>query len=214
MAPDPAMIVYDRGIRRRLAPMLGGDLNRLKLAYALLFALPGTPVIFYGEEIGMGENLGLAERAAVRTPLQWSPARNGGFSAAAPGDLVRALPGDPRYGPQSVSIRDQNRDDGSLLNFIRQVVRTRRAHPEIGWGRCEVQDADPRVLALSYRWRGNRLLAISNLSGDTVPVDLDAAEDWQPVLGRPEAAEDEARAGRLRLPPWGYCWLAPQAGSR
>jgi maltose alpha-D-glucosyltransferase/alpha-amylase len=204
------MIVYDRGIRRRLAPMLEGDLRRLRLAYALLFALPGTPVIFYGEEIGMGENLALPERAAVRTPLQWSPARNGGFSAAAPGDLVRALPEDPRYAPETVSIRAQNRDEGSLLNFIRQAVRTRRAHPEIGWGLCEVQETDPRVLALSHTWRGNRLLTLHNLSDDA--VDMGTAGDWCPVLDAEgtELGED----GRLQLPPYGFCWLAPHEGSR
>jgi len=211
MAPDPSMIIYDRGIRRRLAPMLGGDLARLKLAYALLFALPGTPVIFYGEEIGMGENLALSERSAVRTPLQWSPARNGGFSAAAPEDLVRALPEDPRYAPATVSIRAQNRDETSLLNFIRQVVRTRRAHPEIGWGRCEILDTDPRVLGLAHRWRGNPLLTFHNLSQTEVTVEIGEAGDWCPVLGADSAGTADAA---LRLPPWGYCWLSPRDGSR
>ena len=214
MAPDPSMIVYDRGIRRRLAPMLDGDPARLKLAWALLLSLPGTPVIFYGEEIGMGENLALPERSAVRTPLQWSPARNGGFSSAASEDLVRAMPEGSPYGPETVSIRAQNREEGSLLNFIRHAVRTRRAHPEIGWGEVEVLDTDPRLLALSYRWRTNRLLAISNLSGDAVSVDLDASADWCPVLGAQDVVAEDRRPGRLLLPPWGYCWLSPHEGSR
>lgn len=162
----------------------------------------------------MGENLALPERMAVRTPLQWSPARNGGFSSAAPEDLVRALPEDPAYAPQEVNIRDQNRQDGSLLNVIRSIVRTRRAHPEIGWGRSEVLDTDPRILGLSYSWRGNRLLTFANLSSAPVAVELDPGTDWCPVLVAPDVVADDIREGRLLLPPWGYSWLAPHEGSR
>jgi len=215
MAPDPSMIVYGRGIRRRLAPMLGGDLRRLKLAYALLFALPGTPVLFYGEEIGMGENLAHPERDAVRTPLQWSPGRNGGFSPAAPGKLERSPPDDPRYEPAAVNIRAQNADEGSLLNFLRQVVRTRRAHPEIGWGTHEVLDADRRVLGLSTSWRGNRVVTFHNFSDAEVAVDLDEAEALCPILCAPGVRMGaEGDDSRLLLPPFGYCWLAPQEERR
>jgi len=214
MAPDPSMIVYGRGIRRRLAPMLGGDRRRLKLAYALLFALPGTPVVFYGEEIGMGENLALPERNSVRSPLQWSTSRNAGFSSADPDDVIRAFPDDPRYDPEVVSIRVQNRDEDSLLNFVRQAVRTRRAHPEIGWGTREVHDADPRILMVSYHWRGNRVLTLHNFSDSGVSVDIGAAEDWCPVLGAPDVRMSEERKGNLLLPSYGYCWLSPQEGSR
>lgn len=215
MAPDPSMIVYERGIRRRLAPMLGGDPRRLELAYALLFALPGTPVLFYGEEIGMGDNLDLEERNSVRTPLQWSPTRNAGFSPADPGDLVRPFPDDPGFAPDAVNIRAQNSDESSLLNFIRRAIRVRRAHPEIGWGAPEVQDSDPRILSISYSWRGNRILTLHNFSDAAVSVDIGEAEDWCPVLGAPDVRLDpRGGGGVLRLPPHGYCWLSPRAGSR
>ena len=167
MAPDPGMIVYDRGIRRRLAPMLGGDLRRLKLAYSLLFALPGTPVIWYGEEIGMGDNLALDERDAVRTPLQWSDGPNGGFSSADPQALVREMPSKGPYAAERVNIRAQNKDPESLLSFLRELIRLRRSLPEVGWGSWKVLETDTQVLGLSVEWRGNSLLTFHNLSDGT-----------------------------------------------
>ena len=216
MAPDQKMIVYDRGIRRRLAPMLDGDIRRLKLAYSLLFALPGTPVLWYGEEIGMGENLALQEREAVRTPLQWSASRNAGFSPAGTRDLVRALPGGA-YGPDRVNIHAQNTDPASLLNFLRELVRLRRSVPEVGWGKWRVLEIDTSVLGLEVKWRNNVLLTFHNLCDAEVVLELDAeigggAADN--LLDGSSSAGRVGEGGRATLPPYGFLWLRPQAERR
>ena len=212
MAPDPGMIIYDRGIRRRLAPMLNGDLRRLRLAYSLMFALPGTPVLWYGEEIGMGDNLELEERNAVRTPLQWSDGPNGGFSTADPRDLVRAMPADGPYTPAKVNIRSQNTDPESLLSFIRELIRLRRSVPEVGWGEWQVLETDTRILGLKVRWRGNELLTFHNLSEDAVELQLDAdvaSPLSQNLIDHSGSASGGVEAGKLKLPPYGYLWLRP-----
>jgi maltose alpha-D-glucosyltransferase/alpha-amylase len=217
MGPEPTMIVYDRGIRRRLAPMLEGDQRRLKLAYSLLFALPGTPVLWYGEEIGMGENLALPEREAVRTPLQWSSGENGGFSSARPGDLVRAMPKGEPYGPEGVNIHAQNTDPASLLNFLRELVRLRRSVPEVGWGKWQVLDLDTRVLGLRVEWRGNALFTFHNLGETEIEIDLAAEIGTAPggnLLDGAQGACRVGRGGRATLPPYGFLWVRPQAERR
>src|SRR5690606_17275907 len=115
--PEEDMQLYGRGLRRRLPPMLDGDPARVRLVYSLLFTLPGTPVLFYGEEIGMGENLDVDGRLSVRTPMQWSSGPNGGFSTAPPSKLVRPLP-EGQFGPLAVNAADQRRSDDSLLNWM------------------------------------------------------------------------------------------------
>ncbi len=219
MAPDEDMIVYDRGIRRRLAPMLGGDARRLKLAYSLMFALPGTPVLWYGEEIGMGDDLSLKERESVRTPLQWSARKNAGFSTAEPDRLVRPVIEDGPFGCGKVNIRDQSLDPGSLMRFIRELIRARRALPEIGWGKWSVLETDTRVLGLRSEWQGNTLLTFHNLSEQDVEVALDlkgtdAEAELVPVLGGPGNFEPVPPRGRLTLPPFGYVWLRPDTERR
>ena len=137
--PKEDMQVYGRGIRRRLPPMLDGDLARMKMVYSLLFALPGTPVMFYGEEIGMGENLAIEGRFAVRTPMQWTPEPSGGFSTADP-ETFPAPVTDGRFGPKQVNVQDQRRDPDSLLNWIRRLVDGYRDCPELAWGAYTVLD--------------------------------------------------------------------------
>src|SRR5690606_15834331 len=124
---------------------------RIKMAYSLLFSLPGTPVLFYGEEIGMGENIEQPGRQAVRTPMQWNAAKNGGFSSAAPSRLVARPPGDG-YAPEHVNVVDQREDDQSLLQLIRRLITRYRGSHEIGWGEFEVLDTgETKVLAHSLR---------------------------------------------------------------
>lgn len=217
MAPERGMIVYDRGIRRRLAPMLEGDLRRLKLAYSLLFALPGTPVLWYGEEIGMGENLALNEREAVRTPLQWTGGPNGGFSSAEPGELVRAVQEDGPYAPERVNIHDQNTDPDSLLVFLRELIRLRRSLPEVGWGKWRLVETDTRVLGLHVDWRGHGLYTFHNLADAEVELDAPAKTiDWQAdnLLDGSGSAASVGDDGRLKLPPYGYFWLRSPAERR
>ena len=135
--PDPDMQVYGRGLRRRLPPMLGGDQRWIRMAYSLMFAVPGTPTIFYGEELGMGENLAVDDRLAVRTPMQWTPGPTGGFTAAPADALVRPVPAPP-FSPDDVNVRDARADPDSLLNWFERLVRLRKECPEIAWGTTEL----------------------------------------------------------------------------
>ena len=141
-APEKRMLLYDRGIRRRLAPMLGNDRRRIELANSLLFTLPGTPVMRYGDEIGMGDDLDLPERYSVRTPMQWSPHRHGGFTTGR--RPIRRVIDDPVYGYQQVNVADQRRDPNSLLNWTERIIRTRKECAEIGWGDWKIAAAAAR----------------------------------------------------------------------
>jgi maltose alpha-D-glucosyltransferase/alpha-amylase len=212
MAPDPGMVIYDRGIRRRLAPMLAGDLRRLKLAYSLMFALPGTPVLWYGEEIGMGEDLTLKEREAVRTPLQWSASENGGFSSASRRKLIRPVAAEGPYGYKAVNIEAQLADANSLLHFMRELIRVRRGAPEVGWGRWKVLETDTRVLGLTVEWQRNTIATFHNVSDREVDVNLEGLQDektasFTVLLNGPDASTTAHRRGKLTLPPYGYAWL-------
>ena len=133
--PDQDMQLYGRGLRRRLPPMLDGDQRRIRMVYSLLFSLPGTPVLFYGEEIGMGENLEIEGRYAVRAPMQWSAEPDGGFSTADPSTLSRPL-AEGAFGPEHVNVGDQRRDPDSLLSFFRLLVDSYRACPELAGAPC------------------------------------------------------------------------------
>src|SRR5246500_1902127 len=130
--PEPGMQLYDRGIRRRLAPMLGGDRRRIELAYSLLFTLPGTPVIRYGDELGMGDNLALRERNCARTPMQWSTEPHGGFTKSDK-PVVPVIEEGP-YGFGQVNAAVQRREPNSLLNWMERIIRMRKEVPEVGWG--------------------------------------------------------------------------------
>jgi trehalose synthase len=170
--PEERMQVYGRGLVRRLPPMLDGDPRRIRMVYSLLFSLPGTPVLFYGEEIGMGENLELEGRMAVRTPMQWNGGKNGGFSAARPSRLRNpVVPGG--YGPPHVNVEDQRRDPDSLLRFMQNLVRHYRNAPELGWGAFEVLEQDnSAVLAHSLSWDDGRVVALHNFSSHSAVVRL------------------------------------------
>ncbi len=174
--PDPDMQLYGRGLRRRLPTMLGGDERRIRLVYSLLFSLPGTPTLFYGEEIGMGENLAVAGRLAVRTPMQWDAGPNGGFSSAPKRRLTRPQP-DGLFAPEHVNAAAQRQDPDSLWSFIRQLIRRYRQMPQIGWSDVEVLDHDaPAVLAHVCRCDDWRLLAVHNLGADDELVTLELGE--------------------------------------
>ncbi|MDT4959887.1 MAG: maltose alpha-D-glucosyltransferase / alpha-amylase, partial [Pseudonocardiales bacterium] len=131
-APKADMRIYNRGIRRRLAPMMKGDRRHIELAYSLQFTMPGTPLLRYGEEIGMGEDLKLPGRESLRTPMQWEPGRTAGFSTAPPNELVRPVPSRSAYGPKSVNVRAERRDGNSLLRWFEELIRVLRECPEIG----------------------------------------------------------------------------------
>ncbi|CAN5463582.1 alpha-amylase family protein [soil metagenome] len=210
--PDPDMQVYGRGLRRRLPTMLEGDPRRIRMAYSLLFSLPGTPVLFYGEEIGMGENLDAEGRLAVRTPMQWSSGRNGGFSDAAPSRLAGPVVEGP-CSPEHVNVEDQRRSSDSLLSFVTLLVRRYRDCPELGWGDFEVLDQPHHaVLAHCLRWAGSTMVAMHNLGPETVTVPLrleDCPEGARLVdlLGSGEVATGGNGAAGVPLEGVGYRWL-------
>jgi maltose alpha-D-glucosyltransferase/alpha-amylase len=163
--PDPNMQLYGRGIRRRIAPMLGNNRDRLELAHSLMLTLPGTPVLRYGDEIGMGEDLSLEGRDSIRTPMQWANAKNGGFSPA-PAD---SLPSRPiqggEFGYEKVNVAAQQRDRDSLLNWLERMCRLRMRSPEFGYGTCDwLETSDPAVLAHSCSGEHSCAFAIHNLS--------------------------------------------------
>ena len=160
--PDKDMQLYHRGIRRRLAPMLGGDRRRLELAYSLMYTLPGTPVLRYGDEIAMGDDLTLPERNCARTPMQWSNEPRAGFtkSEKSKNPVIDKGP----YGYNHVNVAKQRRDPNSMLNWTERMIRMRKEVPEIGWGDFTIiATRNPAVLAIRYDWRNNSVLFVHNL---------------------------------------------------
>jgi trehalose synthase len=202
--PKPGMQLYGHGLRRRVATMLGGDGPRLRMAWSLMFSLPGTPVVFMGDEIGMGEQLRIPDRYAVRVPMQWSRGRNGGFSTAAARDLVRPLAGGA-FGPAEVNVADQRRDPSSLLRFFRHLTRVRRETPELGWGSSTlIETADPALFAHRVEWEGSAVIAIHNLADRPATAELDLGPGAAGVHDLLADAEEPARRGRLSVSLEGY----------
>jgi maltose alpha-D-glucosyltransferase/alpha-amylase len=169
--PKKMMQLYDRGIRRRLTPMLHNDRRKLELAFSMLFSLPGTPMMQYGDEIGIGDNLRLPERECARTPMQWTDEPHGGFSRAK--KIVRPAINDKTFGFQKVNVAQQRRDPNSLLNWTERMIRVRKECPEISWGTFAVLRPNvTEVLALRYDWRNTSILTLHNFSGQKQKVVL------------------------------------------
>lgn len=206
--PAKNMQVYGRGIRRRLASMLG-ERRYVELANSVMFSLPGAPVIRYGDEIGMGENLELKERDAVRTPMQWSNERNGGFSTAR--RLVHPVISRGPFGYSEVNVEDQRRDPGSLLNWMIRLIRVRRECCEIGCGDWElVRTGAAHVLGLCYSWCGRRVVVLHNFSARPTQISLHLkGEDGvllSDVLGTSDSRAGPDGRHRIHLPEYGYRW--------
>ena len=212
-APKPEMRLYGRGIRRRLATMLKGDQRRIELAYALQFAMPGTPAIRYGEEIGMGENLGLDGRESVRTPMQWDDGPNGGFSNAPPENLIRPVAIRGPYGAKKVNVRAQQRDSSSLLRWFENLTHTLRSAPEIGTGVCSIVDVPlPRsVLAHRFDAGSGSILLLHNLADTELTVDIGSlkgmeGEPYDLLVDGPYEAPGR-KLTKLGLHGYGYRWI-------
>lgn len=212
-APDDVMRIFGRGIRRRLAPMLDGDRRRQEMAYSLIFSLPGTPMLLYGDEIGMGDDQSLPERNPTRTPMQWSgEQRNGGFSDAPEHELVRPVITEGPFGAAHVSVAAQRDDDTSLLRWIRTLIAARKACPEFGAGKYAIVETDaPGVFAIAYPSGDGTLLALHNLSPDpaTVTPRLDGLHGEPRIVFGDGRGEPRGRGDPLRLhvDGYGYCWL-------
>jgi maltose alpha-D-glucosyltransferase/alpha-amylase len=179
-APEERMRIYGHGIRRRAASMLGGDGPRLRMAWSLMLSLPGTPVLLYGDEIGMGENLALDGRMSVRTPMQWD------------------------------DVAEQRRRDDSLLRFMARLIATRRRTPELGLGRSTlIENEPPALFAHRCDWQGSTVVAVHNLSDERVAADLDLGAEVTAVDDLLELRDHRVERGRVHidLDPYGYLWL-------
>jgi maltose alpha-D-glucosyltransferase / alpha-amylase len=217
--PKKNMQIYDRGIRRRLAPMLEADPRRLKLAFSLMLTLPGTPVFWKGDEIGMGDDLSLEERYSVRTPMQWTPHHNGGFSTASREKLIRPVIKGGDFGFEKVNVEDQRRDPDSLLNWVSRAIDRRKECPEFGLGESELIDTGHQtVFAHRCAWEGGIVIAVHNLAGRGCTVTLDLGEDREvaliDILGDRKHEHVEEEAHRVKLGPYGYQWLRVDASHR
>jgi maltose alpha-D-glucosyltransferase/alpha-amylase len=207
--PEKTMQLYDRGIRRRLAPMLGSR-QQLELAYSLMFSLPGTPVMRYGDEIGMGDDLRLKEREAVRTPMQWTADQQAGFSTAE--KLVHPVIGKGYFSYEHVNVEDQRRDPKSLLNWITALIRLRKECPEIGLGDWEIINLKNKpVLCLCYRWQGCTVITIHNLSDKPLEVLLPATTGEGGILHdlmkQEEVVLNAKQLYTISLDSFGYRWF-------
>jgi maltose alpha-D-glucosyltransferase / alpha-amylase len=207
--PEKGMQLYKRGIRRRLAPMLSNNRKQLELAYSLLFALPSTPVIRYGDEIGMGDDLSLRERLSVRTPMQWNDRKFAGFTT---GPLpVRPIVDTGPYAYQHVNVSGQLPDSNSLLNWSRKMIRLRMQHPEIAYGEWEiVQSGNDQALVISYEWQNRILFTLHNFNVKPVEVRLRPDEGLPPLsdlLSSRKLVGNNNRIVSIQLEPYGYRWL-------
>ncbi|MGD2116464.1 MAG: maltose alpha-D-glucosyltransferase, partial [Acidobacteriota bacterium] len=211
-AADPRARI-NLGIRRRLAPLLGNDRRRIELMNALLMALPGTPILYYGDEIGMGDNFYLGDRNGVRTPMQWSPDRNAGFSDANPHKLYLPVIIDPEYHYEAVNVETQQGNPNSLLRWTRRLVALRKRHQAFGRGSIEfLQPDNHRVLAFLRRYEDEVLLMVGNLSRFVQHVELDLGElaGVEPVelFGRTTFPRIGELPYLLTLGPHGFYWFS------
>jgi maltose alpha-D-glucosyltransferase/alpha-amylase len=210
-APDPRMRL-NMGIRRRLAPLLDNDRRKIELAYSLLFTLPGSPVIYYGDEIGMGDNIWLDDRSGVRTPMQWNPGINAGFSTAPAKKLYAPLIDEGEFSYQRLNVSMQDKDPNSLLNWIRQHLQLRKQYPVFGRGKLQILSTNNEsVLAYLRQYEDQTLLIINNLSSEARQIHLNLKQfnfnkvfdlffdDPPPIIASQENS--------FELPGYGYRWF-------
>lgn len=211
-APEPRMRL-NLGIRRRLAPLLGGDRRKIELANAVLFALPGSPFLYYGDEIGMGDNIWLEDRSGVRTPMQWDASPNAGFSTAPLDKLYAPVIDADAFGYQHVNVAAQRADAGSLWHTLRKLLSVRKEHHAFGLGNLEfLENANRAVLALAHTFEAETIVAVNNLSPLPQQIQLDLLR-WNGMRVRDLLSErvfpsvsDSVYA--LTLQPYEYSWLA------
>jgi maltose alpha-D-glucosyltransferase/alpha-amylase len=208
---DPRMRI-NLGIRRRLAPLVDNNRRRIELLNSLLFSFPGTPVIYYGDEIGMGDNVYLGDRNGVRTPMQWSADRNAGFSRATPARLYSPVIMDPVFGYEAINVEAQQSDPSSLLTWMRNMMSLRKLFRVFGRGALEfLEPVNRKVLAYLRKDGTGQVLCVANLSRFAQPVDLDLAalEGRIPfeMLGYVEFPAITRQPYRLTLGPYDFLWL-------
>jgi maltose alpha-D-glucosyltransferase/alpha-amylase len=200
------------GIRRRLAPLMENDPERIKLMNSLLLSMPGSPIIYYGDEIGMGDNFYLGDRNGVRTPMQWSPDRNAGFSRADPQQLYLPPIMDPIYGYEAVNVEAQTRDRSSLLNWMRRMLAVRKTSQAFGRGTLRfIRPGNRKVLAYLRQYAEDTILCVANLSRSAQPVEIDLSEHRGAIpielLGRTPFPPIGELPYFLTLPAYGFYWF-------
>jgi maltose alpha-D-glucosyltransferase/alpha-amylase len=211
-AMDPRMKL-NLGIRRRLAPLLANGRRQMELFYGLLLSLPGTPILYYGDEIGMGDNIYLGDRDGVRTPMQWSADRNAGFSRADFAQLYLPPLMDPVYGYASCNVEAQQRNQSSLLQWLRRFIAVRRRYPVFGEGSFDALEAsNPSVFAFLRRLGEDTVLCVNNLSRFAQPCELDLRryDGYRPVelVGKVPFPRIGELPYFLTLAPHGFYWFA------
>jgi maltose alpha-D-glucosyltransferase / alpha-amylase len=211
-ARDPRMRI-NLGIRRRLAPLMENDRRQIELLNAILFTMPGSPIIYYGDELGMGDNIYLGDRNGVRTPMQWNPDRNAGFSKADPQKLYFPVNQDPVYGYQAVNVEAQERSSTSLLNWMKRLIAARKRYSQLmGRGTIEMlHPANKSILAYVREHRNRHVVVVNNLSARAQAAELDLARfvGATPVemLGEERFVPVTSEPYRVTLPPYGFLWL-------
>ncbi len=221
-AADPRMKI-NIGIRRRLAPLMDNDRRKIELLNSLLFTMPGTPILYYGDELGMGDNIYLGDRNGVRTPMQWTGDRNAGFSKADTAMLYSPLNVDPVYGYQALNVEAQVRVPNSLLNWTKRMLAVRKRYRTFGRGTLEwIKPANRAILAYVRKYGGETLLMVHNLAGSAQPVELDlrrfiGAEVIE-LLNEVRFPQVAEHPYQLSLAPYGFFWfrleLAPRGRGR
>jgi len=211
-APEERMRL-NQGIRRRLAPLLDGDQRKILLAFSLLFSLPGSPVIYYGDEIGMGDNIWLPDRNGVRTPMQWENTLNAGFSTAEPGKLYSPVIFQDEYKAESVNVTDQKADPGSLWNQIRRMIRVRKEYDSFGWGGLSWIDVKTDKMAAYKRsYAKQELIFLNNLSDENKEINIllehTVDGNWKDLLsGEIIKSDNDSEVFSFVLNPYAYMWL-------
>lgn len=210
-APQPRMRL-NLGIRRRLAPLLDNDARRLNLAFSLLFTLPGSPIIYYGDEIGMGDNIWLPDRDGLRTPMQWHRGLNAGFSDAPPEALYAPLINHAPYDPEHVNVFDQQNNPHSLLNLVRRMIAVRKCHPTFGWGDFFWVPCDSKAVAAYLRsYQGEHILVVNNLSSQVQSIALkvpwDKSGELNDLLSGTSFPPCQGEHLQLSLQPYQCLWL-------
>jgi maltose alpha-D-glucosyltransferase/alpha-amylase len=208
-APEPRMRL-NLGIRRRLAPLLNGDIDKIELLYAILFSLPGAPIIYYGDEIGMGDNIWLNDRDGVRTPMQWSAKANGGFSEKLTGNLYLPAIQEGRFGYPLVNVEAQIDDPNSLFNRLRRLIAVRKSHPAFSRQEIEILYRDrPEIFAVQFNESGGKIICIHNLSAQAQDITLpDLRCNFLTQSTNQTKDGIDLPAGRISLKPYAYVWLS------
>ena len=210
-APSRGMQIFGRGLRRRIAPMLGGDRRRMELAFSLLFSMPGIPMFVYGDEIGMGEDLSLSGRNAVRTPMQWSTEKNAGFSSASIQRLSRPVITTGQFAYKKVNVADQLAHRTSFLKWMKNLIKIRKSKPVIGTGDFQVLDSsNPHVFAHAIHHETDQAIFIHNLSDSPQSVEIELPVPGhllQSIHGSGTYRRRSDGQMTIDLDPYGYLWL-------